>query len=67
MMRCAVVENGVVVNVIIAEAADPELDWIEIPEGEPVDIGWTYVDGVFINPNPIPDDGLGRLPKEPTT
>ena len=58
MMRCAVVENGVVVNVIVAEEAAPEFGVFEMPEGEGVDIGWTYADGVFTNPNPIPDDGL---------
>ena len=50
-MRCAIVENGTVVNVILAEAPDEALGWIACPDE--VSIGWSYVDGEF-SPPPAP-------------
>lgn len=54
-MRCAKIENGVVVNIIVFQ--DPALasalwggQWILIPEGIDCGIGWTVIDGQFIAP-----------------
>jgi hypothetical protein len=47
-MRYAIIENGVVVNVAIAEADyAAEQGWIECPDAGP---GWTYANGVFAAP-----------------
>lgn len=47
-MRYAIVENGIVVNVAIAnEPLGP--DWIADPEGK-ANIGYLYVDGEFLPP-----------------
>lgn len=43
-MRYAIIENGLVVNIAVSDLAIDE-NWIVIPEGLMVDIGWTYVDG----------------------
>ena len=56
MKTFAVIENGVVVNIIVGVepevvAANPTL-YVEYTVANPAGIGWTY-DGVnFINPNP---------------
>lgn len=50
-MRYAIVESGAVVNVALAdEPITP--DWIEIPEGSPISIGWSYDGAVFTAPPP---------------
>jgi glyoxylate carboligase len=47
-MRYAIIENGTVVNVVIATAQfAAENDWIECPDAGP---GWTYANGVFTAP-----------------
>jgi hypothetical protein len=47
-MRYAIIENGVVANVVIAEAHTAHMSgWIECPNAGP---GWTYADGVFTEP-----------------
>ena len=52
----AIVENGVVTNVIVLDSTDEEsisyFDAIEIGD-QFIDIGFTYENGIFINPNPI--------------
>lgn len=46
--RYAIIENGVAVNVVIADAQlAAENGWIECPDAGP---GWTYADGVFTAP-----------------
>ena len=56
-MRYAIIENGVVANVVVAEAElASQNGWIECPTAGP---GWTYVDGVFtapvvVAPEPVP-------------
>ena len=55
--RYAIIENGVAVNVVIADAEyAAEQGWIACPDAGP---GWTYADGVFtapvvVEPEPIP-------------
>lgn len=46
--RYAIIENGVAVNVVVADAQiAAENGWIECPDAGP---GWTYADGVFTEP-----------------
>lgn len=55
--RYAIIENGVAVNVVIADAEYAvQQGWVECPDAGP---GWTYADGVFtapvvVEPEPIP-------------
>ena len=55
--RYAIIENGVAVNVVVADAQlAAENGWIECPDAGP---GWTNDDGVFtapvvVEPEPIP-------------
>ena len=47
-MRYAIIENGVVANVVVAEPHIAHMNgWIECPTAGP---GWTYADGVFAEP-----------------
>lgn len=47
-MKYAIVENGIVVNVVVSNAKHAtEQGWIECPDAGP---GWAYVDGAFIKP-----------------
>lgn len=47
-MRYAIVESGIVVNVVLAESEyAAKQGWIECPEAGP---GWSYADGVFTAP-----------------
>jgi len=45
-MRYAIISDGVVINVAIANEAIAG-DWILIPDGIPVGIGWLYDGGEF--------------------
>ena len=46
--RYAIIENGVTVNVVIADAEIASVNgWIACPDAGP---GWTYVNGVFTEP-----------------
>jgi hypothetical protein len=55
--RYAIIENGVAINVVIADAEfAAQQGWVECPDAGP---GWTYADGVFtapvvVEPEPIP-------------
>lgn len=49
MNRYAIVFNGVVENVAVANEAINE-SWILIPAGLPVQIGWLYIDGELVPP-----------------
>ena len=57
-MNYAMVQNGVVVNVIdwdgVAPYAPPEGCELYVWEG-PVSIGWAWVDGAPVDPNPPPE------------
>lgn len=44
----AIIEQGVVTNVIVVQGADPA--WVLIPTGLPVGIGWTYDGAAFAPP-----------------
>lgn len=47
-MRYAIIKDGVVDNVVLAEPEyAAEQGWIECPDAGP---GWTYADGVFSAP-----------------
>lgn len=49
--RYAIIENGVVTNVVMADAEFAIANgWIACPEGGP---GWAYADGVFTAPPKI--------------
>ena len=55
--RYAIIENGVAVNVVIADAEFAATHgWVECPDAGP---GWTYADGVFTAPvvvePPVPE------------
>jgi hypothetical protein len=56
-MRYAIIENGVAVNVVIADAEYAvQQGWVACPDAGP---GWTYANGVFtapvvVEPEPIP-------------
>lgn len=56
-MRYAIIENGVAVNVVIADAEyAAQQGWVACPDAGP---GWTYANGVFtapvmVEPEPIP-------------
>ena len=55
--RYAIIENGVAVNVVIADAEyAAQQGWVACPDAGP---GWTYANGVFtapvmVEPEPIP-------------
>jgi hypothetical protein len=51
-MRAHVVENGVVVNTIEVDSLDVIPGLIEADIGG---IGWSYVDGVFVDNRPAPE------------
>lgn len=59
-MRCAIVENGIVVNVILAD--DPD-EFGSVACSDEVSPGWTYADGEFTPPEvePLPPEPLGSL------
>ena len=47
-MRYAIIENGVVTNVVVASAEiAAENGWVQCDHGGP---GWTYANGVFTEP-----------------
>lgn len=50
-MRYALIQNGVVTNVIEADPDHlPELPGVELVPGKTAGIGWTYADGTFKAP-----------------
>lgn len=55
-MRYAIIQDGVVVNVVTAEseAFAASQGWVAIPQGVPVTCGWLYVDGQFQPPQEGP-------------
>ena len=53
-MNYALVENGIVANIIVADdsfAAEHNL--IKTPEG--ISLGWSYIDGEFVDLRPAPE------------
>jgi hypothetical protein len=53
-MRAHIIENGVVVNTIEVDSLDFMPGLIEAPEG--TGIGWSYVDGQFVDSRPKPPE-----------
>lgn len=52
-MKIALIENGIVVNVIAVSAENRSgFGGEDIPDGVPVDIGWGFANGVFTAPAP---------------
>jgi hypothetical protein len=50
-MKAHVIENDKVVNTIVVDSLDIRPNLVEATEGG---IGWSYADGVFTPPDPIP-------------
>jgi hypothetical protein len=48
-MKFAIIENGVVSNVVVADEA-LESNWVETDQAGP---GWLYQDGEFLPPPPV--------------
>jgi len=54
MASYAIIESGLVVNAAEAEADyAAEQGWVLLPEG--AGIGWSYVDGEFVDNRPAPE------------
>ena len=56
-MYYAKIENGIVVNTIVAEA-DFAAEHGLVPLQDRAGVGWSYVDGVFISPPSLEPDVL---------
>jgi hypothetical protein len=55
LTRCGIVENDTLVNIIVAESLELAFEIfggeiIDVTDGTPA-IGWTRVDGVWVDPN----------------
>ena len=62
-MKYAIIEAGIVTNVVIADAEYAELQgWVAA--GDLVEIGWSYVDGEFVDLRP--ELALAPAPASPT-
>jgi hypothetical protein len=48
-MKFAIIENGIVANVVVADEA-LESNWVETEQAGP---GWLYQDGEFLPPPPV--------------
>lgn len=58
MATFAVIEDGIVINTIVADSQEIAEEHtgktcVEYTVEKPALIGWTYDDGVFANPNPV--------------
>ena len=61
--RYAIIENGVVANVVVADAEyAAQQGWIECPDAGPK---WLYADGVFTKPEIIPAPEPEPIPVPP--
>lgn len=53
-MAYAIIENNIVINVVEAQAEFALVNgWVEL-QGE-AGIGWSYIDGVFVDTRPKPE------------
>lgn len=52
-MKAHIIENGIVVNTIVVDSLDFMAGLIEAPEG--TGIGWSYVNGQFVDNRPQPE------------
>jgi hypothetical protein len=58
--RYAIIENGLVNNVVLADAEfAAEQGWIECLNAGP---GWKYEGATFIEPDPVPEPELAPAP-----
>lgn len=56
MPNFAIIENGKVVNVVVAELDyATEQGWALIPENSLAGIDWDYIDGQFVDNRPSPE------------
>ena len=54
MPNFAIIENGKVINTVVAEADyAAEQGWVELTNGAGVD--WDYVDNQFVDNRPVPE------------
>ena len=61
-MRYAIIENGTVVNVVVADAEIASTNgWIACPDAGP---GWTYANNVFTAPVVVPPTAPAAPTKE---
>lgn len=61
MPNFAIIENGKVVNAVVAETDyATEQGWIALPDG--VGIDWDYIDNQFIDNRPIPEVVVSTSP-----
>jgi hypothetical protein len=63
MLNFAVIEDGKVINTVVAEAAyASEQGWVELTGF--AGIGWDYVNGQFVDNRPVPEVTLIEPTKE---
>lgn len=55
-MRIAVVENGIVVNLILRDEPIAEWGEVALPDDSPVGIGWSYDGEAFAAPPAPPEE-----------
>jgi hypothetical protein len=54
MPNFAIIENGKVVNTVVAEADYAATQgWVALPDG--VGIDWDYINGQFVDNRPVPE------------
>lgn len=54
MPNFAIIENGKVVNAVVAEADyAAEQGWVALPDGAGID--WDYINGQFVDNRPAPE------------
>lgn len=54
MAKYAIIENGTVVNAVLAETEYASArGWVELPED--AGVGWSYIDGEFVDLRPAPE------------
>jgi hypothetical protein len=64
-MKYAIIEAGIVTNVVVADAEYAELQgWVEVEIDGRVEMGWSYVDGEFVDLRPEPAPALPPPAKE---
>jgi len=60
-MEYAVIENNIVVNIVLADNEyASQQGWVPLSEG--AGIGWSYVDGEFVDNRPPPEVVTPALP-----
>lgn len=60
-MNYALIENGIVSNIIVSDDSfAAEYNLIKTPEG--VSLGWSYIDGEFVDLRPAPEPAPAPTP-----